>query len=145
MTLTQNKQLNKDGFSIIEMIIVIAIIGAILGWIGPRVFGALQRAKVAGAKAELNTINSAIMKFHIDTNQYPSNLRDLIKRPADEAIASQWQGPYIQDKQVPVDKWNNRYVYKLTPGQEYPYELYSYGPKGRSAPKAEWISVKPTI
>ncbi len=143
MTITDKKKLAKEGFSLIEIMIVIGIIGIILGFVGPRIFGAMQRARIATAKTELNTINSKITQFNMDTGQYPKRLRDLVKRPAEPEIASQWQGPYLPKKEVPKDPWNSRYVYKLTPNKEIPYELYSYGPKKRGAPRAEWIRVTP--
>jgi len=145
MTITQRKRFTKNGFTLIEMMIAIAVLGLILGIVGPRVFGYWQRAKVAAAKTELDGINNAISNFQLDTLQYPRNLRDLLKRPADESISSKWQGPYLKKKEVPRDPWGNRYVYKLTSGKEDAYELYSYGPKGRGAPKSEWIRVTPKI
>lgn len=131
----------KDGFTLIEIMVAIAIV-AILTVAVPNFMGYLQTAKKSKATTTLRTFDQAITLFNVQTGQYPQSLRDLIRRPSDEKIARKWQdGGYLKGKEVPEDPWGNSYRYRLTPGQEHPYELYSYGPKGKDAPKAEWFNV----
>jgi general secretion pathway protein G len=139
MTLIHKRKIAQDGFTLIELMIAVAIIGILAAVVVPNFMGYLRRAKVSAAKTELKVLADSILNFNLDTGRYPARLNDLVKRPTEEDVASKWQGPYLKKKELPKDPWTNRYVYKLTPGQENPYELYSYGPNGRRAPKAEWI------
>ncbi len=130
----------KSGFSLIEIMVAIAII-AILGvgaWqIGSR---AMARANKSKAKTTVEMLSTEIVNFNADTGQYPARLRDLVKRPEDE-IGKKWEGPYVPKEEMLVDPWGNPYRYQVTTGQAHPYELFSFGPNGREAPKVEHISV----
>ena len=78
---------------------------------------------------------SNIMKMWVSIHQL---LRDLGKKPSDEKTDA-LERPYIESKEEPKDGFGNKFHYAVTPGAENPYELYSYGPKGKGAPKKEWI------
>jgi general secretion pathway protein G len=133
---------SKDGFTLIEILIAVAIVLIMGAVVVPGFLGYMKRAKMTGAKSTLQGMKTAINQFNLDINQYPATLKDLIKRPSgDETVAKKWMGPYLDTKDIPADPWGARYQYKVTEGQEDPYELYSFGPKGRGAPKVEWISV----
>jgi general secretion pathway protein G len=89
----------------------------------------------------LRVIRNALEQYREDFGEYPAQLRDLIKKPADEKIAEQWQ-PYIETKKGELlDGFKNPFHYAVTPGGEHPYELYSYGANGKGSPKSEWIDV----
>jgi general secretion pathway protein G len=142
--LSLRKKRNRDaqeGFTLIEVIVAIAIGAIFLGVVAPNVMKWWRSAKVSGAKSQLRAFESSIAAYNLDTNTSPETLRDLVQPPADELLRSKWQGPYLKKKEIPLDPWGAKYQYKPTPNAEHDYELYSYGPKGRSAPKAEWISV----
>jgi general secretion pathway protein G len=132
----------RGGFSLIEILIAIAIIAVMGVTLVPGLLNYLNKAKVTRAKTELKTIAQGIDMYHADTNQYPATLKDLVRRPADEKISKKWQeGTYLGAKEVPSDPWGTRYVYQVTEGKEHPYELYSYGKNLKGAPKSEWLSV----
>lgn len=130
----------KNGFTLIEIMIAVAIV-AIMGvaaWqVTTRVMARFNRSR---AKTTVVSLGNAITQFQLDTGQYPARLRDLVKRPEDAAIGQKWEGEYVKDDLL-QDPWGNQYQYQLTPGQEHPYELFSFGPNGRGSPKVEHISV----
>lgn len=133
----------RAGFSLIEIMIAIAIMAVLAVAVGPYLLGKLKKAKVSSAQTSLRTIDAAITSFHADIGQYPSRLRDLVKKPAEEALARKWTDPYlkVKNEEIQLDPWNNPFQYKATPGAPHPYELYSFGPNGKGSPKKEWISV----
>lgn len=131
----------QSGFSLIEILIAVAILAIVAGTVGPYLFGQLQKSRISTAKASLRSIQSQLDLFNADCGAYPESLKDLVRRPVNEELAKNWVVPYIKDEKKLNDPWGNRYQYQLTPDQENPYELYSYGPKGKSTPKAERISV----
>jgi general secretion pathway protein G len=132
----------REGFSLIEMLIVFAVMAIAAAIIVPNMMSYLGGAKIKKAKADVRAINLDISRYYMDTNQYPSTLKDLITRPADERVSKKWMGPYLSKKDVPRDPWGAKYVYQVTPeNAAHPYELYSHGPNGKKSPKAEWISV----
>lgn len=131
----------KSGFTIAEILIAIAIVGLIMAVGGPAVMRYLERGRVTTTKQSLRGFKTAIESFNADTGQNPEQLKDLIKKPAQEEVAKDWAGPYLDKKEVPKDGWKRAFMYKLTPGQEHEYELYSYGPKGKGGSRAEQIHV----
>ncbi len=133
---------SRSGFTLIEILIAMAIIGLIMGVAAPVAMRQFAKAKVSTARRELASLQTAINEFNVDTNQYPSSLKDLLKAPAEENIARRWQGPYIQKKAIPKDPWSNPYKYQLTPDNaEHPYELYTNGEKGKKGGKKSRMSV----
>ncbi|MFC1845560.1 type II secretion system protein GspG [Candidatus Dependentiae bacterium] len=137
----------KAGFSIMELLIYLAILGVILAVAVPGFMQMFEKAKKDTAKSSMKILRTAIDKFKLDTGVVPERLRDLVRKPApsgyyEPEMISSWQdGGYLKDPKVPVDPWKSRYKYEVTPGGRHPYELFSYGPSRRGAPKAEWISV----
>lgn len=131
----------QGGFSLAEILIAIAIM-AVAATAGITAFTSyLENSKKKTAEVTLRQMRSAIDTFYSDTNEYPQSLRDLVTRPSDEKLAKNWQdGGYLGGKKMPKDPWGRNYQYQLTPEEERPYKLYSYGKKGKSAPKSEWIS-----
>ena len=131
----------REGFTLMEVMIAIAIVAIIAAVIGPGLFRYLETAKKSNAKSTIRVFEGAITLYQAQVRQFPTNLRDLVKPPREEQLRKRWEGPYIQQKEIPSDPWGNKYQYRITPQGENPYELYSYGPKGKGAPKIEWLSV----
>jgi general secretion pathway protein G len=120
----------ERGFTLVEMLVVITIIGLIMGLIGPRVLNYLGESKVKTAKIQLQSFASALDLFYLDVGRYPSTsegLGALAGRPA--GIAA-WNGPYLKGGAVPTDPWNTPYVYR-SPGEHGPYDILSYGADGQ--------------
>jgi general secretion pathway protein G len=132
---------SRSGFTLIEILIAMAIIGLIMGVAAPIAMNQFKKAKVNTARRELMSLQNAINEFNVDTNQFPSSLKDLLKAPAEENVARRWQGPYLQKKSVPKDPWSNPYKYSLTPDAEHPYELYTNGAQGKKGGKKSRMSV----
>jgi general secretion pathway protein G len=120
----------QRGFTLVEMLVVITIIGMIMGLIGPRVLGYMSESKVKTAKIQLQSFGSALDLFYLDAGRYPSSAEGLsaLVRPA--SGVSGWNGPYLKGGVVPNDPWNNPYVYR-SPGEHAPYEIISYGADGQ--------------
>jgi general secretion pathway protein G len=118
------------GFTLIEMLVVIAIIGLVMALVGPRVLNYLAESKVKAAKIQIESFSSALDLFYLDVGRYPSTnegLTALTKRPAN---AGSWNGPYLRGGVVPNDPWGNAYVYRF-PGEHGAYDIVSYGADGQ--------------
>ena len=119
------------GFTLLELLVVILIIGLLTGIVAPRFMGQISRSETTTARAQLDAIDKALQSYRIDTGRYPSTaqgLKALAVQPPDEA---RWRGPYLQGD-VPPDPWGSAYQYRA-PGQNgKDYELMSYG-KDRAA------------
>lgn len=131
---------NKQGFTLIEIMIAIVILGLLVGIAGYSVMGILENAKNKTTKQSLKGIQEAIKLFQIDTTAYPEKLVDLTKKPSNEEVAANWGPSPYMDKEA-VDGWGNKFVYKQTPDGENPYELYSNGPGGKKTAKKDRIDV----
>jgi general secretion pathway protein G len=138
----RNKDRSRLGFTLIEIVIAIAIVGLMVAVVGPAVFKFLGFGKRSAVDATINGYKTAILQYNITTNTFPKTLEDLVRRPSDETTAKKWRGPYIDELQ-PTDPWGNPYVYRATGNPQKPYELYSYGENGTEATKEEWIGVTP--
>lgn len=134
-------RVSQDGFTLIEILIAIALV-AIMGAIAaPFVLKRFEAGKRNATVVQLKSLKAALEHYYIDVGQYPETLRDLVKEPSNEEAKARWQGPYLEAKDTPQDGWSRKIQYKLTGEGEHPYDLYSYGPKGSSASKSEWLDV----
>lgn len=138
---------NRAGFTMMELMIVIVIIGLLGGVLAPAVNNALKKARKGTAKTAVMNIKNGITRFQAELGKYPTKLKDLVVRPksGDEKVTKKWDGPYGFEEgteDIPEDPWGEKFVYKLNqPGSKHPYELYSHGPNGKGAPKDEQIGV----
>ena len=126
----------RPGFTLIELMIVLAVLGLIMYFLIPRFGTMLNKAKIRTARLAMQTIKNQITMYKVDVGDYPERLRDLVKKPSDEKAAKKWDGSYTDDKEIPEDPWGNAYRYERT---QTGYDLYSYGPNGKGAPKEEYI------
>lgn len=114
-----------SGFTMIELLIVIVILGLLASLVAPKFFGQLGDAERGVAKAQMNAFETALDTYRLDVGSYPDSLEKLRK-----GEHARWDGPYLP-KDIPLDPWGNPYVYK-TPGEEgNPYSLMSYGADGK--------------
>jgi general secretion pathway protein G len=117
------------GFTLLELLVVMVIIGLLAGYVGPRYFAQIGKSEVKTARAQIDAFEKALDQYRLDTGHYPSSelgLDALMTRPEGEP---KWAGPYLK-KTVPVDPWGNKYVYRL-PGEHGEYDLLSYGKDGK--------------
>jgi len=121
----------QDGFTLVEMLVVITIIGLIMALVGPRVLGYLTESKVKTAKIQIESLSAALDLYYLDNSRYPSQsegLNALVQKPAS---AQFWNGPYLKTGTVPADPWGRPYLYKI-PGDHSAYEIASYGAAGEA-------------
>ena len=117
------------GFTLLELLVVMVIIGLLAGFVGPRLFAQIGKSESKVARAQIDALQKALDQYRIDTGRYPATdagLAALVQRPADE---SRWAGPYLA-KAVPADPWGRAYLY-TAPGQHRDYDLLSYGRDGQ--------------
>ncbi|MDZ7657209.1 MAG: type II secretion system major pseudopilin GspG [Sulfurimicrobium sp.] len=121
------------GFTLLEMLVVMVIIGLLAGLVGPRIFGKVDTSKVQTAQTQIKMLESALNIMRLDVGQVPppeQGLQWLTHAPTNPSLASLWQGPYIEGT-IPMDPWNNPYQYK-TPGvNNKPYSVFSFGADGK--------------
>lgn len=119
----------KSGFTLIELMLVVIIIGVLVSMVVPRLVGRSEEARISAAKADiLANIAVALDLFELDNGHYPTTEEGLSALREGPGSATNWKGPYL--KRRSVDPWGNPYVYR-SPGDHSPdYDLYSYGPDG---------------
>lgn len=124
-----NVQSSEAGFTLVEMLVVITIIGLIMGLIGPRVLNYLSESKVKAAKIQMQSFASALDLYNLDTGRYPSSAEGLaaLVRPIGGGA---WNGPYLKGASVPNDPWNHAYIYRV-PGEHGAYDIVSLGSDGQ--------------
>jgi general secretion pathway protein G len=120
----------EQGFTLVEMLVVITIIGLIMGLIGPRVLNYLSESKVKAAKIQLQSFASALDLFYLDAGRFPSTAEGLAALVKQTPGVSAWNGPYLRGGNVPNDPWSHGYVYR-SPGEHSPYDIISYGSDGQ--------------
>ena len=123
----------KSGFTLIEMIVVLAIIAVVALMILPNIIGRPDQARVTVAKTDLRTISAALKVYRLDNGDYPTTqqgLGALVDRPTAPPAASNWSEEGYLSK-VPVDPWGTAYVYK-SPGSGRPFDLMSLGKDGKA-------------
>src|SRR5687767_7035119 len=119
----------QAGFTLLELLVVVVIIGLLAGFVAPRYFGQVGKSEVSVAKAQLDALEKALDQYRLDTGRYPTNelgLKALVERPPNEP---KWAGPYLR-KDVPLDPWGKPYLYKI-PGEKGEFDLVSFGKDGQ--------------
>jgi len=118
-----------SGFTLLELLVVIVIIGLLAGYVAPRYFPQVGKSEVQVTKAQIDALEKALDQYRLDTRRYPTNeqgLQAFVIKPTNEAA---WNDPYLK-KAVPPDPWGRPYVYR-NPGQKGDFDLVSYGRDGQ--------------
>ncbi len=124
---------NKNkGFTLIELMLVVIIIGILVSMVVPRIAGRSKQAKIAAAKADINANLSTVLDmYELDNGTYPSTeqgLKALMTKPGSAPVPDSWNGPYV--KKIPLDPWERLYVYRSPGLHNQDYDLSSLGPDG---------------
>ncbi|MDY6948518.1 MAG: type II secretion system major pseudopilin GspG [Pseudomonadota bacterium] len=122
------------GFTLLELLVVVAIIGLLAAYVGPRYFSQMSKSERSVAKAQIEAFSRALSAFRLDVGRFPTDdegLDALLVRPSE---ASQWNGPYLE-KKVPNDPWGRPYHYRAGDNDEI--ELTSYGKDGQPGGEAD--------
>lgn len=122
---------NKKGFTLIEIMVVVIILGLLAGLVLPRIMGQEDKARIETAKVQIRSLEGALDAFKLDNGFYPASdqgLDALIRKPESGRIPTRWrEGGYLKPARIPKDPWNKEFVY-LSPGSEgREYEIVSYG------------------
>jgi len=120
---------SQRGFTLLELLVVMVIIGLLVSYVAPRYFTQLGKSEVKATRAQIAALAKALDVYRLDTGHYPpedAGLQALTAAPANEP---KWQGPYL-DKAVPLDSWGNPYIYRI-PGEQREYDLISLGKDGK--------------
>lgn len=128
-------KLQCNGFTLLELLVVMVIIGLLAAYVGPRYFSQIGKSEIKVARAQMMAFEQAIDQYKLDTGHFPSTEQGLTVleiRPENE---KRWDGPYLK-KKLPLDPWGYSYVYR-SPGEHGDYDILSYGNDGQSGGNGE--------
>ncbi|MBI3584431.1 MAG: type II secretion system major pseudopilin GspG [Nitrospinae bacterium] len=124
---------NDKGFTLIELMVVVLILGILAAIIAPKIIGRTDDARVTEAKVQIKNLETALKLYKLDTGTYPTTeqgLDALIEKPTSGVIPKKWrEGGYLEVKKIPLDPWSNTYIY-ISPGLHGDYDIVSYGADG---------------
>lgn len=138
--------LKKDsrGFTLIEIMVVIIILGILAVYIGPKIMGRPEEARRTKAKVDISALETALKLYKLDSGVYPSTeqgLQALVEKPESGTIPNKWRdGGYLDKNKVPKDPWGNDFVY-LSPGVHGDFDIISYGSDGVPGGEAQNMDV----
>jgi general secretion pathway protein G len=135
------KRVRRDaGFTLIEMLVVLVIIGLLASLVGPKLFGKVDSSRVQTAQTQVKMLKGALESMRLDIGRYPTTEQGLALLnalpkddkvlPQDDKIRGLWRGPYLEDE-VPPDPWGTPYQYAVPGSNGQPFALYSFGADGK--------------
>lgn len=128
------------GFTLLELLVVMVIIGLLASYVGPKYFGQIGKSEVKVARSQIDALEKALAQFRLDVGHFPTSeqgLSALVSAPSGE---NKWSGPYLS-KAVPPDPWGRPYLYKCCPGEHGDFDLYSLGKDGVTGGSGERAAV----
>ena len=136
----RHEERTEHGFTLIEIMVVILVLGMLAALVAPNVFRNVGSAKEAAARSQIELLGAALDAYRLDNDTYPATeqgLEALRREPLSQPRPRNWRGPYLR-KEVPLDPWNRPYVFR-SPGIANPwsYDLLSYGRDGREGGEGE--------
>jgi len=125
----------EKGFTLIEMLIVMVILGLLAALVGPRMFGKVGKSKQKAAKAQIALFETALDTYRLDTSRYPTSDQGLQALRVKPSGVERWDGPYLP-KEIPMDPWGHPYKYR-SPGEHGDYDIISLGADGTEGGEGE--------
>jgi len=129
----------SSGFTLLELLVVMVIIGLLAGYVGPRYFSQIGKSEVKAARAQIDALEKALDQYRIDVGHYPTTQQGLPALMTAPAGEGRWSGPYLR-KALPNDPWGKPYQYRQ-PGEHGDFDLFSYGPDGQPGGEGEAADV----
>jgi general secretion pathway protein G len=123
------------GFTLLELLVVLVILGLLVGYVAPRFFGQVGKSEVKVAKAQIKALEDALDQYRLDVGRYPTSEQGLAALNTQPTGEARWQGPYLK-KAVPNDPWGNPYQYRV-PGEHGELDLSSLGKDGQPGGSGE--------
>lgn len=134
-----SRLLKRRGFTLLELLVVMVIIGLLAGLVGPRYFAQVGKSQTKAARAQIEALEQALEQYRIDVGHFPSNTDGLAALTAAPAGETSWAGPYLK-KAVPKDPWGRPFLYQ-EPGVHGEVDIASYGKDGRSGGTGDNVDV----
>ena len=116
----------STGFTLVELLVVLAILGLLVGLVGPQIMRQFSGAQSDIARLQIEDFGATLDLFYLDNGRYPNSSEGLNALVSHPASLSKWNGPYLKKSSIPLDPWGNPYHYE-SPGQHGQYDIYSYG------------------
>jgi len=116
----------QRGFTLIELMVVMIILGLLAALVVPKMFGKLETAKTNASYAQIELFGTALDSYRLDVGKYPSSSEGLEALISEVSGAEEWNGPYLRKNEIPLDSWGKEYIYE-SPGSHGDYDLYSLG------------------
>lgn len=126
----RHKPGQSSGFTLLELLVVIVIIGLLSAFVAPKYFGQIGRSKIQIAKAQIEAFEKGLDQYRIDTGHYPTTEAGLVALFVQPANEPNWHGPYLK-KGIPADPWNHPYTYRAPGDEGREYEILSFGGDGQ--------------
>lgn len=123
------------GFTLLELLVVMVIIGLLAGYVAPRYFAEVGKSEVKVTRAQIDAFEKALEAYRLDTGRYPTTEQGLAALMTQPPGLAKWSGPYLK-KIVPLDPWGKAYMYKQ-PGDHGDYDILSYGKDGKAGGQGE--------
>ena len=125
----QSRNSRTQGFTLLELLVVMVIIGLLASFVGPKYFEQIGKSETKTAHAQIESLGKALDQYRVDVGQYPTTEQGLAALNIAPSNAPKWAGPYLK-KRIPHDPWDIPYLYK-SPGEHGEYDLYSLGKDAR--------------
>lgn len=135
------KKMKQQGFTLLELLVVLLIIGLLAAFVGPKYFSQISKSQTQVARAQIEAFDKALDQYRLDTDHYPSTDQSLVALFAQPSNEPKWHGPYLK-KTIPADPWGNPYVYRVpgsAPGREF--DIVSYGKDGKSGGTGDDVDI----
>jgi general secretion pathway protein G len=119
----------QRGFTLLELLVVMVIIGLLASYVGPKYFGQIGKSEIKVARAQIDALDKALAQYRIDVGRFPTTEQGLAALMATPSGEAKWNGPYLS-KAVPADPWGRPFLYKCCPGEHGDFDLFSFGKDG---------------
>ena len=130
----------NTGFTLLELLVVMVIIGLLASYVGPRFFDQVGKSEAKTARAQLDALSKALDTYRLDVGRYPTTEQGLKALNAAPQGEARWNGPYLQ-REVPLDPWGNPYIYRAPGSDKRDYDLLSLGKDGQQGGEGEGADI----